>query len=160
MNDSSSAVPEQLQITWEALRSAIGVYLALAYPSGSLPETVRRRTLLDEQRPLREALNGPPFEQYAARAPFQCTVCALRLGSADYPNLKMEIRPFPHPLGFVFWVNTHDDFVPLNSSMRDADQWRELVLRNRALKQSIERAWARPSDLGFGLTLFLTSGPL
>jgi hypothetical protein len=130
-----------MKISWGMLRESIAIYLQFAYPNGAIPGAVQKRLALDERRPLLESLGAPPFENYPAKAPFQCTVYALRLGSADYPNLKMEIRPFPHPLGFVFWVNTHDEFVPVNTTARDVDQWRELMRRNRDLKQTVERAW-------------------
>jgi hypothetical protein len=134
---------ETIKISWNMLHDAISTYLQCAYPNGVIPPVVQKRIAFDERRPLLESLGTAPFENYTAKAPFQCTVYALRLGSASYPNLKMEIRPFPHPLGFVFWVNTHDEFVAVNSTMPDADQWRDLVLRNRDLKQVVERAWAK-----------------
>ena len=131
-----------LDISFDMVREAIAVFLSCAYPSGKLPEVVRRRIGLDGTRPVAELLNGPPFERYVAEAPFHCTVYALRLGSADYPHLKMEIRPFPNRCGFVFWVNTHDQFFTPDEQYAEADRWRQLLQRNRELKQAIERAWA------------------
>jgi len=124
------------------LREAIAIYLRCAYPSSPIPPAVQKRLQWDEQRPILEALGAPPFESYAAKAPFQCTVHALRLGSADYPNLKLEIRPFPNAPGFVFWVNTHDEFVLVGLGMPDAEQWGQVVRCNRDLKQAVERGWA------------------
>ncbi len=124
------------------LERAIAVYLRCAYPDGQLPDVVRKRIAFDRSRPLGELLGDLPFEHYESAAPFPCTVCALRLGAAHYPHLKMEIRPFPNHHGFVFWVNTHDQFFTPDARCRDRERWREVVSRNRALKQLVERAWA------------------
>src|SRR5262245_12909372 len=118
--------PPVLRIEWGMLRAAIAIYLECAYPNGVIPEVVQKRIALDDRGSLLDALTRPPFESYVAKAPFQCTVYALRLGSCDYPNLKMEIRPYPHPLGFLFWVNTHDEFVPADAAVRDRDAWRDI----------------------------------
>jgi len=131
-----------LQLTWDQLRDAIAIYLKHAYPSGQLPEVVQQRVALDANRPTAELIGSPPFESYVADAPFPCTVHALRLGSVDYPHLKMEVRPFPSNAGYLFWVNTHDRFISPDSNLPDADRWREVVRRNRDLKQAVERAWA------------------
>jgi hypothetical protein len=131
-----------MKISWGMLREAVGVYLQCAYPTGQVPAVVQQRIGFDESRSLTECLGAPPFENYVATAPFQCTVHALRLGSIDYPNLKLEIRPFPSREGFVFWVNTHDQFVAVTPNMPDAEAWGAVVRRNRDLKQQVEREWA------------------
>lgn len=131
-----------LHLSRDMLRDAIAIYLKHAYPTGQIPEPVRKRIALEPSRPMPELLGGSPFENYVADAPFHCTVHALRLGSVDYPHLKMEIRPFTNHAGFVFWVNTHDQFIAPDAKMTDADRWREVVRRNRELKQTVERAWA------------------
>lgn len=130
-----------MQISWDALREAIRTYLQFAYPDGQLPDVVRQRITLDEGRPASEVIQSSPFESYASDAPFRCTVHALRLGCEEYPHVKLEIRPFPNAVGFVFWVNTHDQFISADDKMPGADQWRGVVRRNRDLKQEVERAW-------------------
>ena len=131
-----------LELSWNTLRDAIAIYLKCAYPAGIIPEVVQRRLAFDESRSVSESLGSPPFENYVAEAPDRCTVYALRLGSAEYPNLKMEIRPFPSSRGFMFWVNTHDQFVAVTAGMPDADRWANVMRRNREVKQEVERAWA------------------
>ena len=131
-----------LQLSWDMLRDAIAIYLKHAYPNGQLPEVVQKRIALDASRPMAELLSASPFENYVADAPFHCTVHALRLGSVDYPHLKMEVRPFTNHAGFMFWVNTHDRFISPDAKIPDADRWREVVRRNGDLKQAVERAWA------------------
>jgi hypothetical protein len=131
-----------LQLSWDMLRDAIAIYLKHAYPNGQLPEVVEKRIALDPNRSISELLAASPFENYVAEAPFHCTVHALRLGSVDYPHLKMEVRPYTNHAGFVFGVNTHDQFISPDAKMPDADRWREVVRRNRELKQAVERAWA------------------
>jgi hypothetical protein len=140
---SVDLVGPSMKLTWEMLRDAVATYLQHAYPNGQVPDRVRKRVTFDEARPIVESLTEAPFEKYTAKAPAICTVYALRLGSSDYPNVKMEIRPFPNPFGFVFWVNTHDDFFTVHPEAPDADLWREVVSRNRDMKQAVERAWAR-----------------
>ncbi len=132
-----------LKVSWEMLRTAIGIYVKHAYPGGAIPEIVRKRIGLDESKPLWERLNEPPFENYTADAPFHCTVYALRLGSEHYPHLKMEIRPFTNELGFMFWVNTHDQFVSPKADFPDVARWRQVIEKNSELKQAVERAWAK-----------------
>lgn len=139
-------------LTWEMLRSAIGEFLRLAYPIDPVPETIQKRITFNESLPLADHLNAPPFEKYHANAPFPCCVYALRLGSAVYPHLKMEIRPFTNQLGFVFWVNTHDQFISRQEACHDMDLWRQVMEKNRDLKQAVERAWAAQ-----GLPTFATA---
>jgi hypothetical protein len=131
-----------IEVPREMLEVAIMVYLRCAYPDGQVPDVVRKRVALDRSRPLAELLGDLPFERYESAAPFPCTVFALRLGAAHYPHIKMEIRPFPNQHGFVFWVNTHDQFFTPDARCRDGERWREVVSRNRELKQAVERAWA------------------
>ena len=131
-----------LQLSWDMLRDAIATYVKHAYPNGQVPEVVQQRIALDTSRPISELLGVPPFENYVTDAPFHCTVHALRLGAVHYPHLKMEIRPFTNHAGFILWVNTHDQFISPDAKMPDADRWREVIRRNRDLKQAVERAWA------------------
>lgn len=49
----------------DLLRQAVGLYLDLAYPSGALPETARRRLDWREDCPASELLTGPPFKHTA-----------------------------------------------------------------------------------------------
>ena len=126
-------------LPFESLREAIAIFVRIAYPSGDLPEAVKKRIALDARRPVAELLDALNFERYVADG---STVYALRLGSVHYPHLKMEIRAYPGRSGFVFWVNTHDQFFTPDPRCRDVDRWRELVQRNRELKEAIEHAWA------------------
>ena len=122
-------------LSFDTLREAIDIFLRVAYPTGEIPAAVRKRIALDPSLLIAELLDGLQFERYVSEG---STVYALRLGSVNYPHLKMEIRPFSGHAGFVFWVNTHDQFFTPDARCRDADRWRELVERNRELKQSIE----------------------
>jgi hypothetical protein len=132
-----------MHLSWDTLNEAVQIYLRRAYPNGQVPEAVRARIAFDMGRPVAEVLTHVPFEQYTADAPFRCTVYALRLGSNAYPHLKMEIRPYPNHWGFVFWVNTHDQFPPPIKDSPDAARWRDLQNCNRDLKQAVERDWAQ-----------------
>jgi hypothetical protein len=123
------------------LRQAIDLFLATAYSSGEIPDAVRTRGALDPQRSVAEQLADLRFERYQVDAPLPCVVHALRLGSRDYPHLKLEIRPFPNRFGFLFWVNTHDQFYTPDARCRDAERWQKLIAANSVLKEAIERRW-------------------
>ena len=142
MESTRGAAHEGLQgLRLDLLRRAAGLYLERAYPSGDIPEVVRRRM---EWRPdglADELLMKPPFER-AGKAPGQPTpIYALRLGNHRYPHMKLQIQPWPNDAGFMLSVNTHDQVAGVNLSEFDARAFRDLQSENQRLKESIEQAW-------------------
>lgn len=137
-------------MTAAALGRAVALYLERAYPSGAVPASVRSRLgWMDEgESPLN--LVAPPFERANRPGPGVPSIVALRLGNERYPQMKLQIQAWPHPLGYLLSVNTHDQLLTLNPDARDADASRELQSYNQAVKEAIELAWE-----GAGLPTFL-----
>lgn len=129
------------EVDLAVLRKAIEIYLAQAYAGTEPSESVRRRLDWPEGRPARELLPGPPFELVNRPEPGIPAIYALRLGNARYPNMKLQIQPWPNDCGYLLSVNTHDQVLSLNPASRDAAAFRELQAENQRLKESIEKAW-------------------
>jgi hypothetical protein len=68
----------------------------------------------------------------------------FRLGSAQYPHLKLRVQQIElhDQYVWVFSVDTHDGFHRATQFLNgeEADAWRVLVENNRALKHQIEEA--------------------
>ncbi len=121
------------------LRHAADLYLAIAYPSGAVPDSIRRRLDWSAIATVSELVALPPFER--ASKPNADPVFALRLGNARYPHMKLQIQPWPHATGYMLSVNTHDQILGLDPNAPDADAFRALQAENARLKDAIETAW-------------------
>jgi hypothetical protein len=125
----------------DLLRRAVEIYLTLAYPSGVVPEAVKRRLVWKEGSPGEVLLSGPPFER-AGKAPGRPSpIYALRLGNERYPHMKLQIQPWPDDAGFMVSVNTHDQVAGLELNPVDGHAFRALQAENQRLKEAIEQAW-------------------
>jgi hypothetical protein len=125
----------------DLLRSATKIYLDLAYPSGSIPEVVKRRMVWREDTPAEDLLAGPPFER-AGKGPGRSSpIYALRLGNHRYPHMKLQIQTWPNDAGFMLSVNTHDQVTGLDLGAADAQAFRDLQADNQRLKERIEESW-------------------
>jgi len=125
----------------DILRRAIDAYLNLAYPSGQLPEAVKRRLAWPDGITAVQLLTRPPFER-AGKAPGrEDPIFALRLGNTRYPHMKLQIQPWPNEAGFMLSVNTHDQILGLGSGEEDSEEFRQLQAFNQELKEAIEQAW-------------------
>jgi hypothetical protein len=141
---------ELRELRLDLLRSAVNIYLRLAYPAGVVPEAVQRRLIWRESCAANEVVGGPPFER-AGKAPGRpAPIYALRLGNHRYPHMKLQIQPWPNGAGFMLSVNSHDQVTGLAMNAVDAQAFRELQIENQRLKETIEEAW----DLA-GLPTFL-----
>jgi hypothetical protein len=125
----------------DLLRRAAGLYLDMAYPSGVIPEVVRRRLDWREDCPADESLARPPFERAGKTSGQPTPIYALRLGNHRYPHMKLQIQPWPNEAGFMLSVNTHDQVAGVNLSEVDAQAFRDLQAENQRLKEAIEQAW-------------------
>ncbi len=123
------------------LQRAIDLYLAEAYPAGSLPEPVRRRITWAPEAGLADLLAKPPFERVQPQDGSGATVYALRLGNHRYPHMKLQVQAWPSPAGFMLTVNTHDQIVGLDPEAPDAAEFRALQAENQRIKEQIEHAW-------------------
>ncbi|MGP0064831.1 MAG: hypothetical protein ACLQGP_14690 [Isosphaeraceae bacterium] len=129
------------ELRLDLLRRAVEIYLELAYSSGVVPEMVRRRLKWREDCAADELLSGPPFECTGEAPGRQTSIYALRLGNARYPNMKLQIQPWPNDAGFMLSVNTHDQVAGVSLSVVDAQVFRDLQSENQRLKEAIEQAW-------------------
>jgi len=135
----------------DILRQAAEIYLALAYPSGSPPEVVRRRLEWPPNVDAATLLSKPPFERAAKASAGKAPIYALRLGNARYPHMKLQVQPWPNDAGFMISVNTHDQVLSLDPNSEDSSAFRELQAENQRIKEAIELAWAQA-----GLPTFLS----
>ncbi|MGA7497768.1 MAG: hypothetical protein WBX00_13675 [Isosphaeraceae bacterium] len=123
------------------LRTAVETYLKIAYPSGEIPEVVRRRLVWPEGLAAESILAKPPFERAGKMPGRQTPIYALRLGNYRYPHMKLQIQPWENEAGFMLSVNTHDQVAGLDVGAADAQAFRELQAENQRHKEAIEQAW-------------------
>jgi hypothetical protein len=128
-------------LTPNLLARACRIFLDLAYPLGE--ETIppgRRLIVLDE---LGAADLGrvlvPPLAQSLFDSGGACHGYSLRLGSASFPHLKLQVIVRGDET-CVFSVDTHDA-LRLDPDHPDAEGWAQLQASNRQLKMQIEKAW-------------------
>jgi hypothetical protein len=151
MEPPGPAEPHDLrQLRIGLLRQAVEIYLALAYPSGDLPEAVRRRLEWYPGVDAEALLSKPPFERTGPPGAAPVPIFALRLGNTHYPHMKLQIQPWPNAAGFMLSVNTHDQVLALDPNSPDIQAFRVLQAENQRIKEAIEHAW----DVA-GLPIFL-----
>lgn len=142
MEPTAESGPEDLSgLRLDLLRQAVEIYLGQAYPSGELPEAVRRRLVWPEGLTPDQLLIKFPFERAGKVPGRQTPIYALRLGNSRYPHMKLQIQPWPNAAGFMLSVNTHDQVAGLDLGAADAQLFRELQAENQHLKEVIEHAW-------------------
>lgn len=128
------------------LRRATAIYLGIAYPDGVPPPAVGRRLDWPDRAPA-DLVSGPPFERVSTSAGSAsgsgAPIYALRLGNARYPHMKLQVQPWPNPVGYMLSVNTHDQVLALDPADPGADAFRVLQAENGRLKEAIEAAWDR-----------------
>jgi hypothetical protein len=136
-------------LTTTLLSRACRTFLTLAYPNGvaSIPPAKAAYFDLDPALPL-EALLAPPLCQAVPAADGRVRGYALRLGSAHYPHLKMQVIDCDQTGTWVFGVDTHD-CLRLEPGHPDYVGWLRLQAANRQLKDKIEQAWAAVGLLTF-----------
>jgi hypothetical protein len=134
--------PQHLQhLRIDVLRHAIDVYLGIAYPSGQLPDAVRRRLEWQADTDASTLLTRAPFERAGKEGTSGAAIFALRLGNMRYPHMKLQIQPWPNAAGFLLSVNTHDQVLAIDPNSADAPAFRELQAENQRLKEAIEQSW-------------------
>lgn len=129
------------RIRLEALRRAVDLYLAIAYPDGAaIPPAVAKRLGWGTDGEPDALLAGPPFER-VGKNPAGAPIVALRLGNARYPHMKLQIQPWDGGQGCLLSVNTHDQVLSLDPKSPDAAGFRALQAENQRIKEAIEAAW-------------------
>lgn len=129
---------------------ACQVFLDLAYPEG--PGTIPPR-----KRAYYELSPNTPWEKVLPPAPLASGICeklpgsqigfTFRLGSSQFPHLKLKIQEMPAfaQMVLVYAVDTHDAYSDVwdhpPADHPDYAGWIELQRTNRLLKERIEQAW-------------------
>jgi hypothetical protein len=139
-------------LTTALLDRACRIFLELAYPEGrhTIPPPKDAFLALPLDQPpetvLRSSIGQP--------LPAPCGGIrgyTLRLGSAAFPHLKLQIVQVEDG-SWVFSVDTHDAIV-LDPLHPDFARWTELQRSNRGLKEQIELAWENAGLLTFNALL-------
>jgi hypothetical protein len=136
-------------LTTALLARACRTFLGLAYPGGvsTIPPAKQRFLVLEADEPL-ESLLVPPLCEVLRQPQGGERGYAIRLGSAAYPHLKLQVVFCDHGAACVFAVDTHDS-LRLDPSHPDAPGWARLQIANSRLKEQIERAWEGQGLLTF-----------
>jgi hypothetical protein len=123
------------------LPRACRIFLARAYPEGPQTVPANRRVFLNltPEQDL-EALLAPPLGQTLKNPKGGLRGYSLRLGSAHFPHLKLQVARCGADETWVLTVDTHDR-VQLAADDPDLGRWRSLQQANQVLKTAIERAW-------------------
>src|SRR5262249_2617947 len=124
-------------LTTALVSRACRIFLTLAYPQGmnTVPPAKAAYLHLDNNQAL-ETVLAPPVCQPLLGAAGHLRGYALRLGSVQYPHLKMQVIDCDHPGTWVFAVDTHDG-LRLDPGHADAQRWALLQAANRRLKEQI-----------------------
>jgi hypothetical protein len=136
-------------LTTDLLSRACRIFLSLAYPGGesTIPSAKQVFFHLGADQDL-EAVLVPPVCQPIPLADGRVRGYAIRLGSAGYPHLKLQIVDCNQRGIWVFMVDTHDA-IRLGPNHADARRLAQLQAANRQLKEQIERAWDAAGLLTF-----------
>ena len=112
MEPRDTAEPADLnQLRIDLLRSAVDIYIRIAYSDNLPPDTVKRRMQWPLGVSASELLSAPPFERAGKNKSNGSLIYALRLGNSQYPHMKLQIQPWPNSSGFMLSVNTHDQVL-------------------------------------------------
>jgi hypothetical protein len=138
-------------LTTGLLGRACRIFLELAYPDGrhTIPPAAERFFALPQEGPVESVLTPPLCHPLTARGG-GVRGYALRLGSAGFPYLKLQV--VDQEGACVFGVDTHDA-ISLAATDPDAPRWAELQAANRRLKERIEWAWEAAGLLTFNALL-------
>ncbi len=121
------------------LKSAIKIYLALAYPDGRLPPAVEQRRSPVLATPDSNLIEPSWFETSVSEGQ---TLYRLRLGQKDYPHMKISLMPSPDSSGYLFFADAHDSHLHAPAGSPDDAFLIALRKSNSALASEIEKAWA------------------
>lgn len=122
------------------LAQAVRIYLARAYCDAPIPENRRHFVDVPDWAPLDTWLKLKGTERLTGLAGDGQGGYAFRVGNAWYPHMKITIRPYGRPPGFVFGVDTHDE-VPMPENDAEARALRQLKSRNQELARAVEAEW-------------------
>ena len=137
-------------LTCAALGEACRIFLGHAYPQGeeTIPGPRRSYLRIHSGQPLDPLLKSPICQALPTQNGRQGG-WSFRLGSACYPNLKLQVVDCEGAGALVFCVDTHDGMLPRDPNHPDADRVAALQAANRQLKEKIEEAWEAAGLLTF-----------
>lgn len=127
-------------LTAAQLLDAIRIFLQEAYANGEIPANRMHFKNLSPDQSLDEMLTVPGVEHLPRQLPDRPQGYAFRVGASWYPHLKLTLQPYDGPPGFVFGVDTHDNFR-VAADNPEADAIRQLQAKNHELARRIEQAW-------------------
>lgn len=120
------------EITAKIVNSAIDIYMRLAYDD--VVSRNEHTIHFDESSTIEEVLSRFVSEDSSLKS------WSLRLGSQDYPHMKLMLREAYIKGSFAFSVDRHDCFA-FNRDTVGAEKWVALQEHNYKLKKSIEDTW-------------------
>lgn len=120
------------QISATLVNTAIDLYLRLAY--GDAVSRDKHAVRFPDAMPMPEVLAAFVSEDTPLKA------WSLRLGSQDYPHMKLMIREAYVPGEFAFCVDRHDCFA-FSLETGGREKWAQLQANNYQLKKAIEEGW-------------------
>ncbi len=124
-------------LTSEILTEAIDIYLLSAYDKDEL----RKEHAVEFKAGLNfNALLAELEEETDKNNPQANKSYILRLGSEDYPHMKLSIHEAYYQGEFIFTVDCHDNFR-FDYSAPDYSEWQKLKNHNRQRKLKIEKEW-------------------
>jgi hypothetical protein len=141
-------------LTTELLGRACRTFLTLAYPEGpaTIPANRRRFWTIDRDDAVEALLGAGGLSERLPAADGSTRGYTLRLGSARFPHIKLQVLlPGPAP-ECVFAVDTHD-VLRCTVSAAEAEAWQRLQADNRLLKQRIEQELEKDGLLTFNALL-------
>jgi len=129
-------------LTSSLLGRACRIFLTLAYPDGEAAIPPNRRPYLHiaEDQPLEGLLKAPVGQAVLGEAG-KVRGYAFRLGSCDYPHLKLKVTDCDDNGTLVFGVDTHDACLNLDPGSPEGARWAHIRASNQRLKEKVEQLW-------------------
>lgn len=123
------------RISVPMLHRAIDLFIEISYRGAGPPKPVT----MPAGDSAEEALSD--FKDSIEADRTTCSRYVIRLGSTEYPFMKLAVEEYLLEDQYFFIVDTHDQ-MELKPGMPDYDSWNDLKRRNREIKLEIERRWA------------------
>jgi CheY-like chemotaxis protein len=125
------------QLTPEIINDAVDIYLQYAFDNDE--QRKKHRVTFEETISPIDIIEKFESETDPSREDAHQSF-VLRLGSADYPHMKLALWEAYYRGEYVFAVDCHDGFK-FDSNNPDYQEWLLLKDKNRQRKLKIEEAW-------------------
>jgi len=121
---------------------AVRVYLEEAYGAAPVPPVVRARMAGFAGETLEAVARSEAFERVPGDVPpAECERIRLRLGSREYPHMKLGADRIPDSEDWVLAVDCHDRQLMAVAQESERAALEALIRANNDLKTRIERRW-------------------